>query len=73
MPLLVPKSHWTDMFVDFVLGLPRFKDSIFVVVDSFSNVAHFIPCIKSDDVNHVANLFFKRVVDHILLVLVFIF
>ena len=64
-PLPVPKYPWTNISMDFVMGRPKTKnekDFVFMVVDRFSKMAHFIPCKKVDDACHMADLFFNEIV-----------
>ena len=45
-PLLIPEWKWDKIEMDFVTGFPRLQkghDAIFVVIDRFSKVAHFLP------------------------------
>jgi hypothetical protein len=44
--LQVPEWKWEEIGIEFILGLPRTQsghDSIWVIVDQLTKVAHFIP------------------------------
>ena len=58
MSLHVPDNIWLDLFMDFALGLPCTRidrDSILVVVDRFSKIAHLIASKKTKDAALVAH------------------
>jgi hypothetical protein len=45
-PLKIPEWKWEEIEMDFIVGLPRTQagyDSIWVIVDCITKVAHFIP------------------------------
>jgi hypothetical protein len=64
-PFLVTKKPWIDISIDFVLGFPwlkRVRDSIFIVVDRFFKITHFISCHEIDDATNIADLFFREII-----------
>ena len=50
--------------MDFVMGFHRSQkrnDSIYVLVDIFSKISHFIPCKITNDALAIVSLFFKDI------------
>ncbi|GKA28307.1 transposon ty3-I gag-pol polyprotein [Tanacetum coccineum] len=65
LPLPVLVALWEDVCLDFITRLPRTqrqKDSVMVVVDRFSKMAHFVACHTTYDAVQIANLYFKEIV-----------
>lgn len=61
----IPFSYWIDLSMDFVFGLLKNKhvhDSMFIDVDYFFKIAHFIACHKVHHACKISNLLFKEVV-----------
>ncbi|XP_024312059.1 LOW QUALITY PROTEIN: uncharacterized protein LOC100823542 [Brachypodium distachyon] len=64
-PLPIPEWKWDSIGMDFITGLPRTRsgyDSIWVVVDRLSKVAHFIPVKTSYSSAQLAKLYMSRIV-----------
>lgn len=61
-PILALPSF--DISMNFLLGVLRTRrgrDNVFVVVDKFSKMTHFIACHKIDDATNITNSFLKDV------------
>jgi hypothetical protein len=64
-PLKVPEWKWEEIAMDFIVGLPRTRDgydSIWVIVDRFTKVAHFIPVRTTYTGAKLAELYMSRIV-----------
>lgn len=67
VPLPPPEKPWEAVSMDFITDLPPTADghtAIFVVVDRFSKMAHFIPLKEDTSAKTVARKFFQEVVKH---------
>jgi transposase InsO family protein len=64
-PLKIPKWKWEEIGMDFIVGLPRTQagyDSIWVIVDQLTKVAHFIPIKMTYSRAKLAELYMSRIV-----------
>jgi len=59
MPNSIPEKVWTHISADFITKLPLAQgyDSILVVVDRFTKMAHFMPTTERTSVEGLAQLF----------------
>ena len=59
MPNSIPEKAWTHISADFITKLPLAQgyDSILVVVDRFTKMAHFIPTTEKTSAEGLARLF----------------
>ena len=62
-PLPIPHRPWSSVSMDFItdLLLSNAYDSIFVVVDQLTKMAHFVPCKKTSSSEDIARLFLDNV------------
>lgn len=64
-PLSILEWKWDEIGMDFITGLPKTpkgNDSIWVVVDRLSKVAHFLPVRESIRASQLADLYISRIV-----------
>ena len=64
-PLPMPEWKWDKLGMDFITGLPRTRsgyDSIWVVVDRLTKVAHFIPVKTTYTSSKLAKIYMTRIV-----------
>ena len=64
MPLQPPEDVWQDISIDLIVSLPLSLnfDAIFVIVDRFSKMSHFIPTTTTVTTPQLAQLFLDNIV-----------
>jgi hypothetical protein len=64
-PLKIPEWKWEEISMDFIVGLPKTQsgyDSIYVIIDHLSKVAHFILVKTTYKGSNLAKLYIARIV-----------
>jgi transposase InsO family protein len=64
-PLQVPEWKWKEIVMDFIVGLPRTQsgyDSIWVILDQLTKVAHFIHVKTTYSRPQLVELYMSRIV-----------
>ena len=61
----IPEWKWKEVGMDFIVGLPRTQkgyDSIWVIVDQLTKVAHFLPVKTTYTGAKLAKLYMEMIV-----------
>ena len=64
-PLEIPEWKWDQVTMDFVSGLPRTQkghDSVWVIVDRLTKVAHFLPVRMTYTLDKLAEIYIQEIV-----------
>jgi hypothetical protein len=64
-PLSIPSWKWDDINMDFIVCLPntsRQHDSVWVIMDRLTKVAHFLPVHTTDKAQKYAELYIDQIV-----------
>ena len=62
-PWEIPNRPWDDISMDFIVGLPESSGhmKIWVVVNWFFKMAHFIPLSTDTPIKEIANIFLREI------------
>ena len=62
-PIDVPMRLWNSISMDFIVGSPKSEGytKMWVIVDRFSKMAHFIPLRTEEHIKELALIFLKEI------------
>ena len=64
-PIKIPEWKWDQIKMDFVVGLPvtgRKHDSVWIMVDRLTKLAHFLPVRTDYSLDKLAELYINKIV-----------
>jgi len=64
-PLSIPSWKWEDISMDFIVGLPNTSqkhDSIWVIIDRLTMIAHFLPVHTTYSAKKYAEIYLDQIV-----------
>jgi hypothetical protein len=64
-PLPIPSWKWEDICMDFIVGLPntsRHHDSIWVIVDRLTKIAHFLPVHTTHKTEKYTEIYIDQII-----------